>query len=54
MNMLLEWVRWHFTKPDRLAEEILSGDDPSSHENYWPAVSCTHFFYKHSSGSELL
>ena len=40
MSMLLDWVRWHFTKPDRLAEEILLFDEPSSHENYWPTVSC--------------
>ena len=39
MNMLLDWVRWHFTKPDRLAEEIIWCDEPSSHESYWPAVS---------------
>jgi len=38
MSMLLDWVRWHFTKPDRLAEEILLFDEPSSHENYWPTV----------------
>ena len=40
MSMLLDWVRWHFTKPDRLAEEILWCDEPSSHENYWHTVSC--------------
>ncbi|XP_065065550.1 nuclear pore complex protein Nup85-like [Rhopilema esculentum] len=38
ITVLLEWVRWHFTKADRLAEQVLFSDDPSSHESFWPAI----------------
>eukprot|EP00794_Sanderia_malayensis_P008966 gene8967-9923_t len=38
INQLLDWIRWHFTEADTLAEAVLSCDEPHLHEDYWQAV----------------
>lgn len=38
LQHLLEWVRCHFNEADILGQNVMSSDDPYSHQDYWPTV----------------
>ena len=43
LRQLLNWVKWHFTQADRLAQKVMSADDPFSHPDYWNTVRIPYF-----------
>lgn len=38
MNQLLVWIKWHFTRTNQWAVEVMNSDMPSIEPNYWNVI----------------